>query len=86
MKDHIKKRQIRVAILAFFGSCKPGDNIQSEQIVEYCKRHLKIKTIYPDTVLRYARQLRAQEMINYTVLHKETRKMKIIAPGQSHSL
>ena len=86
MKPHAKKRRIRVAILAFFGMCRVNDEFKSEDLVKFCKRHLNIKYIYADTVLRYARKLRQQDMINYTCTHKETRRLKVIAPGEVHSL
>ena len=85
MKSHSRKRRIRVAIIAFFGTLRPGDLIQSEDIVKFCKRSLGIKVIYSDSVLRYCRQLREQQMINYTCYHKETRKIKVLKTGEPHS-
>lgn len=86
LRSHSKKKQIKVAIETFFGMLRPGDVIRSEELVKACKRHMGIKYIYPDTLLRYLRQMRSDEVLNYTCVHKEKRIFKIIEIGEPHSL
>ena len=86
MKPHSKKTQIKVAIATFFGMLKPGDLIKSEEIVKACKRHMGIKYIYADTVLRYCREMRQDSEINFTVLCKCERRYKVLESGEPHSV
>ena len=77
MKKNQKKRII-VALEQFFEPMRPGDQIQSEETVKAVKRALGIKYIYPDTVLRYLRELRKQGKVNYRCLSKSKRVFEVI--------
>ena len=80
------KHKLIPAILAFFEMFRPGDKVKSEDIVKFCKRRLQIKYIYSDTVLKYARNLRKEGRVNYTVTCKATRDIEILEPGEPHSI
>jgi hypothetical protein len=86
MKPTSHKRQIRVAILAFFGTLRPGDIYHGSDVVRYCKRYINgIKNTQPDTILRHQRELRQEQMINYDAVYKMDGKYKVLRPGEPHS-
>jgi hypothetical protein len=75
---------IKANIKLFLGMFRPGDMLRSEDIVSYCRR-MTGKKMYPDTVLRYCRELRQDGVINYSCTSKMDRVFKILAPGEPHS-
>jgi len=85
MKPHSKKKQIKVAIGAFFEMLNPGETIKSEDVVKFCKRRTG-KYVYPDSVLRYLREMRQDGVINYNCECKSERRFRILALGECHSL
>jgi len=78
------KSIIKGHIATFLDMFRPGDQIRSEDIVKYCKRMMG-KQLYPDTVIRYAREMRHSGLINYTCTNKRDRIFKIIELGEKHS-
>lgn len=85
MKQHYLKQQIKSQIAMFFDQFRPGDMFRSDDLVKHCKRHMGLKYIYPDTIIRYARLLRKEGRINYTVTIKSERIIKVIGLGEVHS-
>lgn len=78
MKAHPQKKRIMVALEQLFEMANPGDQIKSEDIVNIVKRKLEIKYIYPDTVLRYLRELRQDGILNYRCISKSKRIFEVI--------
>jgi len=76
IKGHIK---------TFLSQFRPGDQLRSDRIVRYCRANMG-KQMYPDTVLRYAREMRQDGMINFTCTHKQARIYLILKLGEPHSL
>lgn len=82
----IKMKPIIVGhIITFFEMFNPGDMLRTDDAVKYCKRMMG-KQFYPDSGIRYMRELREKGVINYTSISKSERIIKVIAPGESHSL
>jgi len=75
---------IKGHIRTFLDMFKPGDQLRSEDIVSYCRR-MTGKKMYPDTPLRYLREMRQGGEVNYSCTHKHDRIFKILAPGEPHS-
>ena len=80
-----QKPIIQTHIVAFFNMFHVGDMLRTEDVYKYVKRMLGHQ-MYPDTVLRYMRELRKDEVINYTIVSKSERIIKIIPLGEPHSL
>ena len=80
-----QKRKIKVAVQTFIGMFKEGDQLRTEDCIKYCHKYVG-RYIYGDTVLRYMRELREKDIINYTCTHKQARIIKIIPIGAPHSL
>ena len=85
-REHSKKQKIKAAIVIWLAQFRPGDIIQSEDLVKAVKRHLQVKYIYSDSVIRYARELRQAGVINYNCLCKFKRTFEITEIGDFHSL
>lgn len=86
MKEHPQKFKIRAAIMRYFTRLKIGDEYQSENLCNYVRGEIRKKKPWPSTINRYARELREHGKINYTAIHKETRRMRVIEMGEAHSL
>lgn len=84
MKPTPQKVKIRNYIIELFRMLKPDDQLRTDDIIRYVKRNT-VKQNYPDTILRYARELRAEGKINYTSISKEERIIRIIPAGVPHS-
>ncbi len=80
LKPIIKKH-----IITFMDMFRIGDKLRTDDVVKYCRRHIG-KQVYPDTVIRYMRELRENEVINYTSISKGERIIEKIAYDQPHSL
>ena len=80
-----QKKQIKAAVMTFLGMFRPGDQLRSEDIIKYVHKYVG-RYIYGDTILRYAREMREKGLINYSCTNKQQRIIKIIAPGEIHSL
>ncbi len=79
------KRQIKQHIQTLFNMLNPGDQLRTDDIWKYCKR-MTGKQFYPDTAIRYLRQMRQDGAINYTCLNKQERRIQVLAEGEAHSL
>jgi hypothetical protein len=80
-----QKKKIKAAMMTFLGMFKEGDQLKTEDCIKYCHKYVG-RYIYGDTVLRYMRELREDQVINYTCTHKHDRIIKIIPIGTPHSL
>lgn len=76
---------IKGHLITFFEMFNVGDQLRTDDCTKYCKRMIG-KQFYPDTGIRYMRELRKDGLINYTSISKSERIIKVIAPGESHSL
>ena len=85
MKPHPLKKQIKTHIKILFDMLNPGDRLRTEDIYKYCKRMCG-KQFYPDTAIRYLRQMRQDEEINYNCVSKRERIIEVIEMGKGHSL
>jgi len=85
MKPHHLKPVIKSQIVTFFDQFRSGDTLRTDDVVKFVKRHMGLKYIYPDTVLRHLRELRQHGKLNYTVINKRDRIIKVIAAGEVHS-
>jgi len=72
------KPQIKQQIKAFFSTMRKGDTFKTEAVIKYCKRHLGIKAMYPDTALRYLRELRQDGEINYEIKCRQSRVVEVL--------
>jgi len=71
MEAHSKKQFIKETILFYWGLF--GRTFKSEDIVEFIWHKNKSKYIYPDTILRYMRELKSEGKINYRVQCRKSR-------------
>ena len=85
MKPLPIKRQIKQHIKTLFGQLRPGDILRTDDVVKYCKRRIG-KQFYPDSGIRYMRELRKSGEINYTSLSKRSRQIEVLELGEPHSL
>lgn len=71
MEDHSKKQEIKKSILNLW----PGleQRFKSETLVWSVKFHIGGEYIYPDTILRYMRQLKAEGKLNYVCQNRRNR-------------
>lgn len=76
---------IKGHIVTYFEMYRVSDQLRTESVVKYCRARIGRK-MYPDTVIRYMRELREDCEINYTSISKSERIIKVIAPGEAHSL
>ena len=79
------KPQIKQHIKTLFAMLNPGDQLRTEDVYKYVKRMMG-KQLYPDTAIRYMRELRQDGEINYTVLSKRDRRIEVLEMGEAHSL
>lgn len=80
-----QKTKIKAAIATFIGMLRPGDQIRSEDVIKYVHKYIG-RYIYGDTILRYMREMREDEKLNYTCVYKEDRIFRILEIGEPHSL
>ena len=79
------KSQIKQYIQTLFDMLQPGDMLRTEDVYKYCKR-MTGKQFYPDTAIRYLREMRQKEELNYTCVNKQERIIQVLAIGETHSL
>lgn len=80
-----QKPIIKAQIKQFLSQFRPGDNLRTDDVVKAVRRGTG-RQFYPDTCLRYMRELRQDGEINFTCVFKQDRIIQIIAPGEPHSL
>jgi len=85
MKPKPDKPVIKQHIQTFFGMFRVGEKFRSEDVVKYVKRTTG-KQFFPDTILRYARELRKDGKINYSYLCKMRREIEVLDAGEPHSV
>ena len=71
------KQIIMRHIVRFMDRFRPGDTLRTEDIIKHVHRYHR-RYIYGDTILRYARELREQGLINYECTNKQNRAIRII--------
>ncbi len=76
---------IKSHIITLFKMFNVGDQLRTDDVVKYCKRMIG-KQFYPDSGIRYMRELRQDGVINYTSVSKSERIIKVIRIGEPHSL
>ena len=76
---------IKANIITLFAMLNVGDQLRTDDVVKYCQRMLG-KRCYPDSAIRYMRELREMGKINYTSISKSERIIRVIEPGEVHSL
>ena len=65
-------------IRLYLGVFKKGDHFHGLQMARYVKEKMGKRDVFPDTVLRYLRQLRSSGEINYRVENrKESEYIKL---------
>ena len=79
------KAQIKQYIKTLFDMLQPGDQLRTEDVYKYCKR-MTGKQFYPDTAIRYLREMRQNNVLNYTCINKQERIIRVLSPGEVHSL
>ena len=85
MKPLPQKTMIKQHIKTLFDMLQPTDQLRTDDVYRYVKRMIG-KQIYPDTVIRYMREMRQDGDINYTILSKRERRIEVLKPGEAHSL
>ena len=85
MKALPQKHRIKIQIKNLFSMLYPGDQLKTDDVVKYVRRNVK-KQFYPDTIIRYLREMRQDGELNYTVLNKQARQIEVLAMGKPHSL
>ena len=80
-----QKYRIKIQIKNLFSMLYPGDQLRTDDVIKYIKRGLG-KQFYPDSGIRYMREMRKDGEINYTCINKQSRTIKVIAIGEPHSL
>jgi len=85
MKPLPIKHQIKQHIKTLFNMLKPGDQLSTTDVVRYCKR-MTGKQMYPDSAIKYMRDMRQDEEINYTCSNKCKRSISVLEIGEPHSL
>jgi len=85
MKPQPDKPVIKQHIQTFFDMFRIGETFQSEDVVKFVKRRTG-KQFYPDTILRYARELRQDGKVNYTCTCKMHRVIKVLGVGSPHAI
>ena len=78
------KSQIKQHIKTLFDMLNPGDQLRTEDIYKYCKR-MSGKQFYPDSAIRYLREMRQDGELNYNCENKRERRIKVLEFGQPHS-
>jgi len=71
MEAHSKKQQIKTWILKFWEFLP--DRFFSEDLVKRIWWENQSKYLYPDTILRYMRELKSEGKINYRVQCRKSR-------------
>ena len=85
MKPLPVKSQIKHYIQTLFDMLQPGDQLRTEDVYKFCKR-MTGKQFYPDSAIRYLREMRQDEELNYTCVNKQERIIQVLAIGEPHSL
>lgn len=73
-----QKTIIKHHIKIMFEQYHSGDTFKSEAIIKYCKRRMGIKVIFGDTILRYARELREEGVIDYVIPCRQSRDVIVL--------
>jgi len=81
----VLKKQITQHVQTLFNMLNPGDQLRTDDVYKYCKR-MTGRQFYPDTAIRYMREMRKHGEINYTCVNKQERIIRVIAEGEGHSL
>ena len=71
MEAHSKKQMIKKWILKYWGSMPK--TFKSEELVKRIWWEHGSKHLYPDTILRYMRELKSEGKINYRVQCRKSR-------------
>jgi len=71
MEVHSKKQQIKTWILTFWGMIP--ETFNSESLVKRIWMENRSVYLYPDTILRYMRELKSEGKINYRVQCRKSR-------------
>ena len=79
------KQIIMNHIIRYFEQFRPGDKLRTDDVVKRVRTY-HTRLTYPDTVLRYCRELRQLGKIHYTCINKHDRTIKIINSWMEHSL
>ena len=79
------RQKIIILIQTFIDQFVPGDMLRTEDVIKYVHRYHH-RYIYGDTILRYMRDMRKRGDINYTIVSKRERTIKILLIGEDHSL
>lgn len=79
------KPAIDTQIVLFFDMLQAGDLLKTDDVWKFVKRRLG-KTMDRETVVKYMRNLRQAEVINYTCICKARREIQVLEIGQPHSL
>jgi len=61
MKPHSDKQKIKAAIRKYLNAIQPGTNFFGITLIRYCIERINRKDVFGDTVLRYLREMRADE-------------------------
>jgi hypothetical protein len=77
MQPLSQKQQIMKSIRRFYSYLESGDSFRTEHLVEYVKRDLDIQYIYPDSLLRYHRELKEQGKINFICTNRHDRIIEV---------
>ena len=85
MKTLPQKPIIKQQIANCMQQFRAGDTLRTDDVYRYVKRRTGMQ-FYPDTVLRYLREMRRDGVINYNCNSKADRVIKIIPPGAPHSI
>lgn len=70
MKNKLSKRRKAIACIAFFFKTRPNKQFHGYDLTNFVNALAKMK-LYPDTVLRYMRQMRERGMIDYEQVGKK---------------
>ena len=76
--NHSLKNKIKGSVIRFYADLPRGLTFRSEEVLTYVKKDLNIQYIYPDTVFRYARELRNLGKINYICTNKRDRIIQVL--------
>ena len=86
LKELPDKTKIIAIIERFFNQFRVGEELKAYSVVRYVHRHFDGKRS-DSTISRYMRDARDDGKINYTYVgSKSSGKIKIIAPGEPHSI
>jgi hypothetical protein len=70
MKTDTKKYQIKRSIRDFFEGAKPGNEFFGLSLIKFVRLNNKFD-VYPDTVLRYLREMKERKLINFDCVNRQ---------------